>query len=130
MPTVSIKCRVRALYPFKSNDPSSLSFDQGDSIEVLTKLESGWWDGWCKGARGWFPSNYVEIIEEYKDESCFIADHAVPLRRNNEYRLSLPMTNIGTTLPPNWSLQMTEDKSGCYFYNHATGEMRSTHPDD
>lgn len=33
-------------------------------------------------------------------------------------------------LPPNWSLQMTEDGSECYYYNHVTGEMRSTHPED
>jgi len=57
-------CRVQALYPYQSADPSSLSFGKGDIIEVLTQLESGWWDGWCNGLRGWFPSNYVEIIED------------------------------------------------------------------
>lgn len=25
---------------------------------------------------------------------------------------------------------MTEDGSECYYYNHVTGEMRSTHPED
>ncbi|ORZ06664.1 ras guanine nucleotide exchange factor domain-containing protein [Absidia repens] len=65
MPTVPIICRVRALYSFKSNDRSSLQFEQGDCIEVLNKLKSGWWDGWCNGFRGWFPSNYVQVIEEY-----------------------------------------------------------------
>ncbi|KAI9299747.1 SH3 domain-containing protein, partial [Cunninghamella echinulata] len=50
---------VRALYAFRSNDKSSLEFEQGDIIEVLNQLQSGWWDGWCKGSRGWFPSNYV-----------------------------------------------------------------------
>jgi hypothetical protein len=45
MTEIPILCRVQALYPFKSNDPSSLSFEQDDYIEVLTKLPSGWWDG-------------------------------------------------------------------------------------
>jgi hypothetical protein len=57
-------CRVRALYPFQSTDQSSLCFRKGDIIEVLSQLESGWWDGWSNGQRGWFPSNYVEIIED------------------------------------------------------------------
>ncbi|KAI9032844.1 ras guanine nucleotide exchange factor domain-containing protein [Phycomyces nitens] len=55
--------RVRAIYPFNSGEPSALEFRQGDIIEVLAKLESGWWDGWCNGRRGWFPSNYVQLVE-------------------------------------------------------------------
>lgn len=76
--------------------------------------------------------------------------NGVPLRKNNEYRLSLPYqdgamdaygarlrkqsqhsdpTN-GSSLPPNWILQTTEDGSEFYYYNHVTGEMRSTHPAD
>ncbi|KAG0836182.1 hypothetical protein G6F57_009894 [Rhizopus arrhizus] len=61
----TLLCRVKANYAFESNDPSSLSFKEGDYIDVLCKLPSGWWDGWCDGQRGWFPSDYVEIVEEY-----------------------------------------------------------------
>jgi hypothetical protein len=39
-------CRVKALYAYESNDPSSLSFKPDSIIEVLAQLESGWWDGW------------------------------------------------------------------------------------
>ncbi|ORZ00224.1 ras guanine nucleotide exchange factor domain-containing protein [Syncephalastrum racemosum] len=170
MSKIPILCRVQARYPYKSNDPSSLNFDQGDFIEVLTKLDSGWWDGWCNGTRGWFPSNYVQVFEEYEhedsaeeseenikeptplwrqsDESGIEAiprtRNGVPLHRNNEHRLSLPYNDTtgfdhtetpecpSTTsaLPQGWSVQMTEDGSGTYFYNHETGEMRSSHPDD
>ncbi|KAG2202213.1 hypothetical protein INT47_002132 [Mucor saturninus] len=58
-----IICRVRALYAFSSTEKSSLSFEKDEYIEVLSQLDSGWWDGWCKGNRGWFPSNYVQIID-------------------------------------------------------------------
>jgi son of sevenless-like protein len=59
-----VLCRVRALYPFQSTDHSSLCFKKGDFIEVLAQLETGWWDGWCDGNRGWFPSNYVEVVDD------------------------------------------------------------------
>lgn len=42
----SFLCRVKALYPFASEDPSSLRLEEGDYIDVLAKLPSGWWDGW------------------------------------------------------------------------------------
>jgi son of sevenless len=53
---------VQALYDYQSTDPSSLSFRKDDIIEVLTRLESGWWDGLLGDERGWFPSNYVTIV--------------------------------------------------------------------
>lgn len=53
---------VRALYNYDADDHTSLSFRQGDVIQVLTQLESGWWDGVINDVRGWFPSNYCAII--------------------------------------------------------------------
>ncbi|KAJ2471473.1 hypothetical protein GGI02_002252, partial [Coemansia sp. RSA 2322] len=53
---------VRALYPFRSEEASGLTFDRGDIIDVLACLESGWWNGVCGANRGWFPSNYVEHV--------------------------------------------------------------------
>ncbi|KAI8969263.1 hypothetical protein BDF20DRAFT_153941 [Mycotypha africana] len=64
-----ILCTVRALYTYSSTESSSLSFEEGDSIDVLNQLDSGWWDGWCKGNRGWFPSNYVEVISQSNSNS-------------------------------------------------------------
>ncbi|KAI9720116.1 MAG: hypothetical protein M1828_005844 [Chrysothrix sp. TS-e1954] len=55
---------VRALYDYEADDGTSLSFRQGDIIQVLTQLESGWWDGVIRDVRGWFPSNYCALIEE------------------------------------------------------------------
>ena len=53
---------VRALYNYESDDRTSLSFRQGDTIQVITQLTSGWWDGVIKGVRGWFPSNYCVVV--------------------------------------------------------------------
>ena len=58
----------RALYDYQSGDASSLSFHKNEIIEVLTRLESGWWDGLLGDERGWFPSNYVEIITDQEAE--------------------------------------------------------------
>lgn len=53
---------VRALYDYDADDRTSLSFRQGDTIQVITQLASGWWDGIINGVRGWFPSNYCAVI--------------------------------------------------------------------
>lgn len=53
---------VRALYDYESDDRTSLSFRKGDTIQVITQLTSGWWDGVIKGVRGWFPSNYCVVV--------------------------------------------------------------------
>ena len=53
---------VRALYDYEADDQTSLSFRQGDIIQVITQLESGWWDGVMNEVRGWFPSNYCTVL--------------------------------------------------------------------
>ena len=53
---------VRALYDYDADDRTSLSFRQGDTIQVITQLASGWWDGVINGVRGWFPSNYCVVV--------------------------------------------------------------------
>lgn len=54
---------VMGVYPYASDKPHSLSFNRGDTIYVLTKLGSGWWEGaLSSGQKGWFPSNYVQRL--------------------------------------------------------------------
>ncbi|WPH01930.1 Hypothetical protein R9X50_00478400 [Acrodontium crateriforme] len=59
---------VRALYDYDADDRTSLSFRQGDVIQVITQLESGWWDGVINGVRGWFPSNYCAVVNSSFDD--------------------------------------------------------------
>lgn len=58
---------VRALYDYEADDRTSLSFHEGDIIQVINQLESGWWDGVINGVRGWFPSNYCQVISNPED---------------------------------------------------------------
>lgn len=128
MSTIPILCKVQALYPFKSNDPSSLSFNQDDYIDVLTKLPSGWWDGLCNDTRGWFPSNYVRVIEEHPEFEHNDDTIEVTPAIKSEYRLSLAYTNNVSTSDSNdknhWIVERTEDGTGYYYYNPITGEMK------
>lgn len=59
---------VRALYDYQSTDASSLTFHKDDLIEVLTQLPTGWWDGLLDDERGWFPSNYVTVLNDQEAE--------------------------------------------------------------
>jgi hypothetical protein len=59
---------VRAVYDYTSSDTSNLSFTAGTLIRVLTQLQSGWWDGCVDGERGWFPCNFVTIVEDGQDD--------------------------------------------------------------
>ncbi|KAK9449913.1 ras guanine nucleotide exchange factor domain-containing protein [Limtongia smithiae] len=53
---------VRALYDYTSHEPYSLCFNAGDIIAVCIQLDSGWWDGRIGRRRGWFPSNYCQLL--------------------------------------------------------------------
>lgn len=70
---------VRAKYDFQSNEANLLSFQAGTVIEVLGQLESGWWDGLLDhNTRGWFPSNYVDIISHEYGMAQFSRSHICP----------------------------------------------------
>lgn len=65
----AIKCldTVIALYDFPGTQPSHLPLDLGDTVNVLAKNDSGWWDGVIINRagemnRGWFPHNYVRSV--------------------------------------------------------------------
>ncbi|CAL8322456.1 unnamed protein product [Boreogadus saida] len=55
-----VPIHVVALYSYESQNPEDLSFNQGDSILLLTKVNRDWFEGECKGSTGIFPAAYVE----------------------------------------------------------------------
>jgi hypothetical protein len=56
--------KAKALFDYEG-DPSKniLGFKTGDVIDILQKNESGWWTGQLNGTLGYFPSNFVQLIE-------------------------------------------------------------------
>ncbi|KAG0279168.1 hypothetical protein BGZ95_002082 [Linnemannia exigua] len=66
---IDVQVLVRAMYDFHSEDPTNLTFQRDDVIQVLAQLDSGWWAGLIDGRQGWFPSNYVEVLDENDLES-------------------------------------------------------------
>lgn len=48
-----------AAYPYEARGPGELSFNAGDSIEILARDDSGWWTGRFNGQEGLVPSNYM-----------------------------------------------------------------------
>ncbi|CAG8579779.1 2402_t:CDS:2, partial [Funneliformis caledonium] len=149
---------VRALYDFDSKDKSSLSFKKDDIIQVLTRLESGWWDGFCKNERGWFPSNYVAeetgifgdddefdwIPQQTPDGEIFYYN-----TRTGESSWEVPMDDceslttthtardtidglgsLSMQLPENWIPKLSEDGNNYHYYNVITKEISLSHPGD
>lgn len=77
----------RALYDYQTDNESSLSFHKDDIIEVLTRLDSGWWDGLLGQERGWFPSNYVTTISDQEADAALSAAEAAAnnFQPHNDY---------------------------------------------
>ncbi|KAF7260389.1 hypothetical protein EG68_02328 [Paragonimus skrjabini miyazakii] len=52
----------RGLYDFEAENPSELPFSEGDVIRLIQQVDENWFEGELKGRRGFFPINYVEVI--------------------------------------------------------------------
>lgn len=79
---------VRALHDFEPNAGSTtcLSFRAGQVIRTLNKDGSGWWDGELEGKRGWFPSNYVEVLAGARSSGSRVSPLSLASRRLNPSR--------------------------------------------
>jgi len=126
---------VEAKFDFEAQDESQLSLKQGDVIQVISRLSSGWWDGICNGNRGWFPSNYVQDIDITQRQNS-MPPQDVPYDNQEEYddfdvhqggvrhRLSESSRRSGDSnvrLPPHWGKNTTYDGQ-VYYFNKVTDE--------
>ena len=49
------------MYDCKGDDPQDLSFNQGDIMYILEKIDFNWWIGFFNGKVGLVPSNFLKI---------------------------------------------------------------------
>eukprot|EP01101_Sappina_pedata_P002046 TRINITY_DN122_c0_g2_i2.p2 TRINITY_DN122_c0_g2~~TRINITY_DN122_c0_g2_i2.p2 ORF type:complete len:387 (+),score=198.40 TRINITY_DN122_c0_g2_i2:33-1163(+) len=55
--------QLRALYDYPGEQEGDLAFAEADIITLIDSSDpSGWWEGEINGARGFFPSNFVEYV--------------------------------------------------------------------
>ncbi|KAH9883572.1 ras guanine nucleotide exchange factor domain-containing protein [Xylariomycetidae sp. FL2044] len=140
---------VRALYDYEADDRTSLSFHEGDIIQVITQLESGWWDGVINGVRGWFPSNYCQIItnpddfpetnphvgpegpEEEEDPVTYEEYSDEDNESDQDNRSDLPLEGTNPARRSGgadfWIPQATPD-GRLFYYNTMTGESSTELP--
>lgn len=136
---------VRALYDYEADDRTSLSFHEGDVIQVITQLESGWWDGVINGVRGWFPSNYCQTItspdeipeamqngeiaaavDDLDDQGLYEDDYDRDNESDPDDYNGLPLEGTTETVVRSggadfWIPQATND-GRLFYYNTMTGE--------
>lgn len=62
---------VKTKYDYTAENPEGLSFYAGQFIQVLTKTESGWWNGRLADKQGWFPYTYA-----YTESPTFVPVYA------------------------------------------------------
>ena len=100
--------KAKALYDYETKengaDFMTLCFKKGDIINVTDKIqENGWWQGQIGDAKGMFPSNFVQIIDneeekvnenmigiyinddikENEQNNCFLDDYGNDLSKMN-----------------------------------------------
>ncbi|XP_074520191.1 brain-specific angiogenesis inhibitor 1-associated protein 2-like protein 1a [Halichoeres trimaculatus] len=98
---MSRRHRVRTIFPHTAgNNPTLLSFDDGDIITLLIQEEK---DGWLYGElektqqRGWFPSSYCR---PYSEPAISNSDLGTPVRSLSEVSLPEQEEDEPVLLPP------------------------------
>ncbi|KAA8579307.1 hypothetical protein FQN60_007097 [Etheostoma spectabile] len=56
------KTHFVALHSYVSPNPEDLSFHQGDTITLLSRINQDWLEGQCNGNTGIFPASFVEEV--------------------------------------------------------------------
>eukprot|EP00043_Microstomoeca_roanoka_P013204 m.129196 g.129196 ORF g.129196 m.129196 type:complete len:1070 (+) comp15693_c0_seq1:90-3299(+) len=54
--------QARVLYDYEAQDADELTLRFGETVSIVRKDPSGWWQGRLRGKEGLFPGNYVEEL--------------------------------------------------------------------
>lgn len=85
----------------------------------------------CKGSRGWFPSNYVEMVNINPE----VADQVLPTARKHNGRSNMndPSRRVSNALPSSFNEsssqlanieEMPDNDIGDYLYDPVTGSVQ------
>ncbi|GAA48514.1 small G protein signaling modulator 3 homolog [Clonorchis sinensis] len=69
--------RAKALMDFERQEPDELGFSKNDIITIINSDDEHCWVGELDGVRGWFPANFVELLDERGKNYSSAGDDAV-----------------------------------------------------
>ena len=61
------KRRAKALVDFQKNDPDELGFKKHDIITIMSERDEHCWIGELNGMTGWFPAQFVLLLDQSDD---------------------------------------------------------------
>lgn len=121
------KTFVVALYDYDGSEAFSLKFKKGDSIQVLAKLDSGWWDGICFEKRGWFPSNFVSEEIENQDSELPNSNPVVNISSNPQNSPS--STSVTKLMDTNeMELEQQQEQSPQIMSSYTVNKLQKERP--
>ncbi|WFD36131.1 cell division cycle- protein [Malassezia cuniculi] len=122
---------VRAICDYHSNEQNMLSFDKGAIIQVLSQMESGWWDGVIgQNTRGWFPSNHVELVT---DSEAIAATSSAPCISIASYvdaaqeSLHSLLSLVRSTVPINTQVNQGNDSMVSLYVQQTSNVVHAAH---
>ncbi|KAJ3436968.1 endophilin-a [Anaeramoeba flamelloides] len=74
---------VKTLYPYNGESENELSFEEGVHLQVLDN-SSEWWLGSINDEQGYFPSNYVEIEQDWSPNNENTNENTQQFDQNEE----------------------------------------------
>ncbi|KAL3083746.1 hypothetical protein niasHS_008236 [Heterodera schachtii] len=74
------KRRARALINFDQRDDDDLGFRKNQLITIVSEKDEHCWLGELDGRRGWFPAQFVKVIDERGTDYCARGDEMVCAR--------------------------------------------------
>lgn len=69
--------RAKAIIDFTRSSPDELEFKKNDVIKIISKKDEHCWIGSVNGEQGWFPSKFVEVLDERTKTYCPAGDASV-----------------------------------------------------
>ncbi|KAI4886692.1 hypothetical protein NFI96_021383 [Prochilodus magdalenae] len=92
-------CFCKSLYAFSGEQhQQGLKFEAGELIKITQALPGGWWEGEKDGVTGWFPSSYVQVVEDLIFIACLLPGETTTSGPEETHWLKL--SQLHSPIPP------------------------------